>query len=59
MPQYVEANSLKDVQHFLDGNFDLQLFSSLCVDIARFLPSRYVRDKRNMQANRDRFERKQ
>jgi hypothetical protein len=32
----------------------------LCVDIARFLPSRYVPDKRTMQqANRDRFERKQ
>ena len=29
------------------------------VDIARFLPNRYVPDKRTMQANRDRFERKQ
>jgi hypothetical protein len=33
--------------------------SSLCVDIARFLPSRHVPDKRTMQANRDRFERTQ
>ena len=33
--------------------------SSLCVDIARFLPSRYVPDEPTMQANRDRFERKQ
>ena len=33
--------------------------SSLCVDIARFLPSRHVPDKRTMQANCDRFERTQ
>ena len=59
MPRYVDANSLKDVQDYLDGVFDTQLFRSLCVDIARFLPSRYVPDKRTMQANRDRFERKQ
>ena len=58
MHRYVEANSLKDVD-YLDGIFDTQLFRSLCVDIARFLPSRYVPDKRTMQANRDRFERKQ
>jgi hypothetical protein len=44
---------------YLDGTFDTQLFRSLCVDIARFLPNRYVPDKRTMQANRDRFERKQ
>jgi hypothetical protein len=59
MPRYVEANSLQDVRDYLDGVFDTQLFRSLCVDIARFLPSRYVPDKRTMQANRDRFERKQ
>jgi hypothetical protein len=59
MPRYVEANSLKDVQDYLDGVFDTQLFRSLCVDLARFLPSRYVPDKRTMQANRNRFERKQ
>jgi hypothetical protein len=59
MPRYVDPNSLKDVQDYLDGVFDTQLFRSLCVDIARFLPSRYVPDKRTMQANRDRFERKQ
>ena len=59
MPRYVDANSLSDVQDYLDGVFDTQLFRSLCVDIARFLPSRYVPDKRTMQANRDRFERKQ
>jgi hypothetical protein len=59
MPRYVEANSLKDVRDYLDGVFDTQLFRSLCVDLARFLPSRYVPDKRTMQANRDRFERKQ
>jgi hypothetical protein len=59
MPRYVEANSLKDIAGYLDGIFDTQLFRSLCVDIARFLPSRYVPDKRTMQANRDRFERKQ
>ncbi len=59
MHWYVEANSLKDVTDYLDGTFDTQLFRSLCVDIARFLPSRYVQDKRTMQANRDRFERKQ
>jgi hypothetical protein len=59
MPRYVEANSLRDVQDCLDGTFDTQLFRSLCVDITRFLPSRYVPDKRTMQANRDRFERKQ
>ena len=59
MPRYVEANSLKDITGYLDGIFDTQLFRSLCVDIARFLPSRYVPDKRTMQANRDRFERKQ
>ena len=58
MPRYVEANSLKDITGYLDGIFDTQLFRSLCVDIARFLPSRYVPDKRTMQANRDRFERK-
>jgi hypothetical protein len=55
----VGAHSLKDVTDYLDGIFDTQLFRSLCVDIARFLPSRYVPDKRTMQANRDRFERKQ
>jgi hypothetical protein len=38
MPRYVDANSLKDVQDYLDGVFDTQ---------------------RTMQANRDRFERKQ
>jgi hypothetical protein len=59
MPRYVDAQSLKDVQDYLDGEFDTQLFRSLCVDLARFLPSRYVPDKRTMQANRDRFERKQ
>ena len=59
MPQYVEANSLRDVRDYLDGTFDTQLFRSLCVDITRFLPNRYVPDKRTMQANRDRFERKQ
>ncbi len=56
---YVEANSLQDVTDYLNGIFDTQLFRSLCVDIARFLPSPYVPDKRTMQANRDRFERKQ
>ena len=59
MPRYVDANSLQDVQDYLDGTFDTQLFRSLCVEITRFLPSRYVPDKRTMQANRDRFERKQ
>jgi hypothetical protein len=59
MPRCVEANSLQDVQDYLDGTFDTQLFRSLCVDIARFLPIRYVPDKHIMQANRDRFERKQ
>jgi hypothetical protein len=60
MPRCVEANSLQDVQNYLDGTFDTQqLFRTLCVDIARFLPNRYVPDKRTMQANRDRFERKQ
>jgi hypothetical protein len=59
MHRYVDANSLKDITDYLDGIFDTQLFRSLCVDIARFLPSRYVPDKRTMQANRDRFERKQ
>ncbi len=49
----------KDITDYLDGIFDTQLFRSLCVDIARLLPSRYVPDKRTMQANRDRFERKQ
>jgi hypothetical protein len=34
MPRYVDANSLKDVQDYLDGVFDTQLFRSLCVDIA-------------------------
>ena len=58
MPQYVDANSLQNVQDYLNGAFDTQLFRSLCVDIIRFLPSRYVPDKRTMQANRDRFERK-
>jgi hypothetical protein len=57
MSRCVEANSLQDVQNYLDGTFDTQLFRSLCVDIARFLPNRYVPDKRTMQANRDRFER--
>ena len=59
MHRYVEANSLKAIADYLDGILDTQLFRSLCVDIARFLPSRYVPDKRTMQANRDRFERKQ
>jgi hypothetical protein len=59
MPRYVGANGLQDVRDYLDGIFDTQLFRSLCVNIARFLPSRYVPDKRTMQANRDRFERKQ
>ncbi len=59
MPKYAETNSLQDVRDYLDGIFDTQLFRSLCVDIARFLPSRYVPDKRTMQANRDRFERKE
>ncbi len=59
MPRYVDANSLRDVIDYLDGTFDTQLFRSLCVDIARFLPNRYVPDKRTMQGNRDRFERKQ
>ncbi len=59
MPRYVEANSLRDVRDYLDGTFDTQLFRSLCVDITRFLPNRYVPDKRTMQANRNRFERKQ
>ena len=59
MPRYVDANSLRDVRDYLDGTFDTQLFRSLCVDITRFLPNRYAPDKRTMQANRDRFERKQ
>ena len=59
MSRCVEANSLQDVQEYLDGTFDTQLFRALCVDIARFLPNRYVPDKRTLQANRDRFERKQ
>ena len=59
MPRYVDANSLRDVIDYLDGTFDTQLFRSLCIDITRFLPNRYVPDKRTMQANRDRFERKQ
>jgi hypothetical protein len=59
MPRYVDANSLRDVQGYLDDTFETQLFRSLCVDITRFLPNRYVPDKRTMQANRDRFERKQ
>ena len=59
MPRYVDPNSLQDVMDYLDGTFDTQLFRSLCVDIARFLPNRYAPDKRTMQANRDRFERKQ
>ncbi len=59
MHRYVDANSLKDITDYLNGIFDTQLFRSLCVDIARFLPSRYVPDKRTMPANRDRFERKQ
>jgi hypothetical protein len=58
MPRYVEANSLRDVLDYLDGTFDTQLFRSMCVDITRFLPNRYVPDKRTMQANRDRFDRK-
>ncbi len=58
MPRYVEANSLRDVIYYLDGTFDTQLLRSLCVDITRFLLNRYVPDKRTMQANRDRFERK-
>jgi hypothetical protein len=59
MHRYVEANSLQSITDYLDGVFDTQLFRSLCVDIARFLPSRYVPDKRTMQVNRDRLERKQ
>jgi hypothetical protein len=59
MPRYVKASILKDVHDYLDGMFDTQLFRSLCVDLARFLPSRYVLDKRTMQIDRDRFERKQ
>ncbi len=59
MHRYVEANSLKAIADYLDGIFDTKLLRSLCVDIARFLPSRYVPDKRTMQANCDRFERKQ
>ncbi len=59
MHRYVEANSLQSITDYLDGSFDTQLFRSLCVDIARFLPSRYVPDKRTMQANRDRIEHKQ
>jgi hypothetical protein len=59
MPRYVEANGLRDVQDYLGGTFDTQLFRSLCVDITRFLLNRYVPDKRTMQDNRDRFERKQ
>jgi hypothetical protein len=59
LPRYVDANSLKYVKDYLDGVFDTQLFRSLYVDLARFLPSRYVPDKRTMQANRDRLERKQ
>ena len=51
-------NSLQNVQDYLNGAFDTQLFRSLCLDITRFLPSRYVPDNRTMQANRDRFERK-
>jgi hypothetical protein len=58
MHRYVEANSLMAIADYLDGIFDTQLLRSLCVDLARFLPSRYVPDKRTMQANRDRFERK-
>jgi hypothetical protein len=42
MHRYVKANSLQDVTDYLDGVFDTQLFRSLCVDIARFLPSRYM-----------------
>ena len=35
-------------------------YSEVCASIiARFLPNRYGPDKRTMQANRDRFERKQ
>ncbi len=45
MHRYVEANSLKAIADYLDGIFDTQLLQSLCVDIARFLPSRYVPDK--------------
>ncbi len=48
MPRCAEANSLQDVQNYLDGTFDTQLFRALCVDIARFLPNRYVPDKRTM-----------
>ncbi len=59
MHRYVQANSLQSITDYLDGIFDTQLFRSLCVDIARFLPSRYVPDQRTMQANRDHFERKQ
>ena len=59
MPRYVDANSLQDVMDYLDGTFDTQLFRSLCVDITRFIPNHYVPDNRTMQANRDRFERKQ
>ncbi len=50
MHRYVDVNSLKDITDYLDGIFDTQLFRSMCVDIAQFLPSRYVPDKRtNMQ----------
>jgi hypothetical protein len=59
MPRYVEADNLQDVQDYLDGTFDTQLFRSLCVDITCFLPNPYVPDKRTMQGNRYRFERKQ
>ncbi len=41
MPRYVDANSLRAVIDYLDGTFDMQLFKSLRVDIARFLPNRY------------------
>ncbi len=29
MPRYVDANSLRDLQDYLDGTFDTQLFRSL------------------------------
>ncbi len=38
MPRCVEANSLQDVQNYLDGTFDTQLFRTLCVDIAHSFP---------------------
>ena len=34
MPRYVDANSLQDVQDYLDGTFDTQLFSCALISLA-------------------------